>query len=55
MIIDISLDYAETERRKARWDKAMAFDVPDRIPVLHYLGARFWLPLIGMEKGFRHI
>ncbi len=53
MIIDINLDYTEIERRKARWDKAMAFDVPDRIPVLHYLGARFWLPLIGMEKGFR--
>ena len=53
MIIDINIDYAEIESRKARWDKAMAFEVPDRIPVLHYLGARFWLPHIGMEKGFR--
>ncbi len=53
MIIDINLDYEDIERRKARWDKAMAFEIPDRIPVLHYLGARFWLPLIGMEKAFR--
>jgi uroporphyrinogen-III decarboxylase len=53
MTIDIAVDYAEIQRRKARWDKAMAFERPDRVPVLHYLGARFWLPLIGMEKGFR--
>ncbi len=53
MIIDIDIDYAEIERRKARWDKAMAFEHADRVPVLHYLGARFWLPLIGRGKGFR--
>ena len=52
MLIDINLDYAEIERRKARWDKALAFEYPDRVPVLHYLGARYWLPHIGMEKGF---
>jgi uroporphyrinogen-III decarboxylase len=51
--IDIAIDYAEIQRRKTRWDKAMALQRPDRVPVLHYLGARFWLPLVGMEKGFR--
>jgi uroporphyrinogen-III decarboxylase len=51
--IDIDVDYAEIQRRKARWDKTMALQRPDRVPVLHYLGARFWLPLVGMEKGFR--
>jgi len=53
MVIDIKIDYAEIARRKARWDKAMAFEYPDRVPVLHYLGARFWLPQIGKGKGFR--
>ncbi len=53
MIIDIRIDYAEIERRKSRWNKAMAFEFPDRVPVLHYLGARYWLPHIGMERGFR--
>jgi uroporphyrinogen-III decarboxylase len=51
--IDIAIDYSEIQKRKARWDKTMALGRPDRVPVLHYLGARFWLPLIGMEKGFR--
>jgi len=53
MIIDIAIDYAEILRRKTRWDRAMAFEYPDRVPVLHYLGARFWLPLIGRGRGFR--
>jgi uroporphyrinogen-III decarboxylase len=53
VIIDIAIDYAEIMRRKARWDRALALERPDRVPVLHYLGARFWLPHIGMEKGFR--
>ena len=50
--IDINFDYEEIEKRKKRWNDAMDFQRPDRVPVLHYLGARFWLPLIGMEKGF---
>lgn len=53
MFIDINIKYTEIEERKKRWDKAMAFEFPDRVPVLHYLGARFWLPLLGMENGFR--
>jgi hypothetical protein len=53
MFIDIAIDYAEIVRRQARWDKAMAFEFPDRVPVLHYLGARFWLPHVGKAKGFR--
>jgi uroporphyrinogen-III decarboxylase len=53
MIIDIDFDYAELEKRKERWDRAMNFDFSDRVPVLHYLGARYWLPHLGMGKGFR--
>lgn len=52
MIIDINLDYAEIERRKERWEKVMALEIPDRVPVLHYLGARFWLPHLGMGHSF---
>ena len=51
-IIDINFDYAEVVRRRKRWETAMALGRPDRVPVLHYLGARFRLPLIGMGKGF---
>ena len=53
MIFDIEIDYAEIERRKSRWDKAMAFEFADCVPVLHYLGARFWLQHVGKGKGFR--
>ena len=38
MIIDINIEYAELERRRERWDRALAFGTPDRVPVLHYLG-----------------
>ena len=51
--IDIGIDYTEIEKREKRWNGVMNFRQPDRIPVLHYLGARYWLPLIGMERGFR--
>ena len=51
--IDIDIAYSEVQRRKDRWDKAMSFEFPDRIPVLHYLGSRFWLPLLGMDVNFR--
>jgi hypothetical protein len=50
--IDIGIDYEEVQKRQKRWDDAMDLRKPDRVPVLHYLGARFWLPLIGLEKGF---
>jgi hypothetical protein len=53
MLIDINLDYAEIERRETRWRKAMAFEYADRVPVLHYLGARFWLHHLGKGKQFR--
>lgn len=54
-IIDINIDYAEVARRRKRWETAMALGRPDRVPVLHCLGARFRLPLIGMGKGFQRI
>jgi uroporphyrinogen decarboxylase len=53
MYIDINVKYTEVQEREKRWDQAMNFELPDRIPVLHYLGARFWLPLLGMEVNFR--
>ena len=43
----IKLPYSELLSRKERWDKAIRFERPDRVPVLHYIGSRFWLPLIG--------
>jgi uroporphyrinogen-III decarboxylase len=45
--IVIRLPYRELLARKDRWDKAIRFQRPDRVPVLHYIGARYWLPLIG--------
>lgn len=45
--ISIKLPYGELLSRKERWDKATRFETPDRVPVLHYIGARYWLPLIG--------
>lgn len=45
--IDVKLPYREILERTARWDKAVSFQQPDRVPVLHYIGSRFWLPLIG--------
>jgi hypothetical protein len=54
-IIDINIDDAEVVRRRKRRETAMALGRPDRVPVLHCLGARFRLPLIGMGKGFQRI
>ena len=45
--IVIKLPYSELLSRKERWDKAIRFERPDRVPVLHYIGSRYWLPLIG--------
>jgi hypothetical protein len=45
--IDIKLPYRDLLDRKKRWDAAVAFQRPDRVPVLHYIGSRYWLPLIG--------
>ena len=39
-------------KRKNRWDKAVNFKKPDRIPVLHYIGSRYWLSIIGYENRF---
>jgi hypothetical protein len=51
-IIDIELDYAEVLKRKRRWTQATEFQFADRVPVLHYLGSRYWLPHIGRGHGF---
>ena len=51
--IRINLPYAEIQRRAERWDKAMRFEQPDRVPVLHYIGSRYWLPVIGYGRRFR--
>jgi len=45
--IAIKMPYRELLARKERWDKAVRFESPDRVPVLHYIGARYWLPLLG--------
>ena len=50
--IRINLSYKEVLERKNRWDKAINFEKPDRVPVLHYIGSRYWLPLIGYADKF---
>jgi hypothetical protein len=45
--INIRIPYRDLLARKERWDKAVRFEQPDRVPVLHYIGSRYWLPLIG--------
>ena len=50
--IVINLAYAEIEKRKERWEKAVNFEQPDRIPVLQYLGSRYWLGEIGYGDRF---
>ena len=50
--ITIALPYKEILARKERWDRANRFEIPDRVPVLHYIGARYWLPLIGYANRF---
>lgn len=47
--IDIDITSEEIARRREREEKALRFEKPDRIPVLHYLGARYWLPHIGVS------
>ncbi|GEM_PF-261518 len=51
--ITIGIDYEEIVKREARWKKVLAMEMPDRVPVLHYIGARYWLPLIGFGTRFK--
>ena len=51
--IDIDFPYQELFKRETRWKKAWNYEQPDRVPVLHYIGSRYWLPLIGYENRFR--
>ena len=50
--IQINIPYEELLKRKKRWDTTMQFKQPDRVPVLQYIGSRYWLPLIGYENDF---
>ena len=50
--ININLSYEEILKRKSRWNRAVSFEEPDRIPVLHYIGSRYWLPIIGYDNRF---
>jgi hypothetical protein len=50
--IRINISYEELETRRKRWEKVMRFEVPDRIPVLQYIGSRYWLELIGHKDDF---
>ena len=52
--ININLPYEEVLKRKERWNKAINFEKPDRVPVLHYIGSRYWLPLIGFAGKFSY-
>ena len=50
--ININIAYEELQKRKKRWDTVMGFERPDRVPVIQYIGSRYWLPLIGYENDF---
>ena len=50
--IMIHLAYQEILKRETRWNKAWNFEQPDRVPILHYIGARYWLPLVGFKNRF---
>lgn len=50
--IRIDIPCEELTRRENRWSKVMNLEVPDRVPVLHYIGSRYWLPLLGYENDF---
>ena len=51
--IQIALPYQELLARKTRWDKMARFELPDRVPVLHYIGARYWLRSLTAEQRAR--
>jgi len=51
--IDIHFTYEEILKREARWTKAWNFQQPDQVPVLHYIGSRYWLPRIGFKNRFQ--
>ncbi|TFG59759.1 MAG: hypothetical protein E4H36_13215 [Spirochaetales bacterium] len=51
--IHINITYAEIQKRERRWNDTMNFRTPDRVPVLQYIGSRYWLPLIGYAEKFR--
>lgn len=51
--IRISLEYSEIQKRERRWNDAMNFRIPDRVPVMQYIGSRYWLPVIGYAEKFR--
>jgi len=45
--IHIKIPYRQILEREERWNRAIRFEQPDRIPVIHYIGSRYWLPVIG--------
>ena len=50
--IQIDIPYEELLKRKKRWDTTMQFKPADRVPVIQYIGSRYWLPLIGYKDDF---
>ena len=45
--ITVRVPYRDLLDRKERWDRAVRFERPDRVPAPHYFGSRDSLPLIG--------
>lgn len=45
--IRINIDFNELVKRRERVEKTLAFDFSDRIPVIPYIGARYFLEKIG--------
>lgn len=45
-IVDINFPYEKILERKKRYETAYAMQKADRVPVLHYIGSRYWIDFI---------
>ena len=50
--IPIAISYEEIQARQRRCEAANLRQPHDRVPVLFYIGSRYWLPLIGYADRF---
>ena len=48
--ITVRVPYRDLLDRKERWDRAVSWERPDRVPVLHYIGSRL---LASSSSGMR--
>jgi len=49
-IIHMNIDYTVLEERRERVQKALGFSFGDRVPVIPYIGARYFLEQVGFQN-----